>query len=82
MTAKKLILTALLLIALNLSFEPGHYTFSQKERHSIVHVIDISDDPYTSDFISANKKAIQAVSVSLTALILAADLYYNNYDTS
>ncbi|MCB0722938.1 MAG: hypothetical protein KDC42_11615 [Ignavibacteriae bacterium] len=82
MDAKRLIFTAVLLIALNFSFQPAQSTLFQRERHSIVHVVDVSDDPYMSGFIDSNKKAIQRISVSLTAIILATDLAYSHYDTS
>jgi hypothetical protein len=86
MTLKKLIFTALLLIALNLSFQPAQSNLFQQrhsnERHSIVHVIDIADDSYTSGFIESNKKAIRRISVSLTAEILATDSGYIHYDSS
>lgn len=82
MTLKKIIFAALLLIALNLSFQPAQSNLFQRERHSIVHVIDIADDPYTSGFIESNRKAIRRISVSLTAEILATDSAYIHYDTS
>jgi hypothetical protein len=82
MTLKKLIITALLLIALNLSFQPAQSNLFQRERHSIVHVIDLADDPYMSDFIESNKKAARRISVSLTTVILAANSAYSHYDTS
>jgi hypothetical protein len=82
MTLKKLIFTALLLIALNLSFQPVQSNLFQRERHSIVHMIDITDDTYMSDFIESNKIAVLRISVSIKAVILATDSAYSHYDTS
>lgn len=82
MTPKKLIFTILLLIALNLSFQPSQSIFSTREKHSIVHVIELDSDPYMSDFIKSNKKAYRILLVSLTAEILATDSDYIQYDSS
>lgn len=82
MTPKKLILTVLLLIALNLSFQPSQNIFSTRERHSIVHVIETESDPYMNSFIESNKKAYQVLSISLTARILATGSDYIQYDSS
>ncbi len=82
MTPKKIILTVLLLVALNLSFQPSQNIFSTRERHSIVHVMETDSDPFMSSFIESNKKAYQILLVSLTARILATDSDYIQYDSS
>jgi hypothetical protein len=82
MTPKKLILTVLLLIALNLSIQPSQSVFSTREKHSIVHVIELDSDPYMSKFTESNKRAYRILLVSLTAKILATDSGYIQCDSS
>lgn len=81
MFAKKLILTALLLIALNLSFQPGQYSFN-RTKQTIEYVIENKDDINTANLLKLNQKLRLQFIVSFKIQIMMIDKYAFYFDTS
>jgi hypothetical protein len=81
MLLKQLIITVFLLIALNLSFQPGQFNFNSK-RQVIEYVIEYKEDANTTNLLNINQNIKLQRIVSFTIQIMMIDKYETYYDTS
>ena len=78
---KKALLILILLFSLNFSFQPG-YNLLQKERHSIVNIVNTGNDDYNGNFLNRNRKAKLKCLVVLKMSVLNADRILLKYNDS
>ena len=81
MMLKQLIFTTFILIALNLSFQPGQYNYNSK-RQVIEYVIEYKEDANTTNLLNLNQKIKLQRIVSFTIQVMMIDKYEIYYDSS
>ena len=81
MMLKQLIFTIFIVIALNLSFQPGQYNYNNK-RQVIEYVIEYKEDANTTNLLNLNQKIKLQRIVSFTIQVMMIDKYEIYYDSS
>ncbi len=81
MMLKQLIFTIFIVIALNLSFQPGQFNYNNK-RQVIEYVIEYKEDANTNNLLNLNQKIKLQRIVSITIQVMMIDKYEIYYDTS
>ena len=81
MLLKQLIFTIFIVIALNLSFQPGQFNHNSK-RQSIEYVIEYKEDANTTNLLNLNQKIKLQRIVSFTIQVMMIDKYEIYYDSS
>ena len=81
MMLKQLIFTIFIVIALNLSFQPGQYNYNNK-RQVIEYVIEYKEDANTTNLLNINQKIKLQRIVSFTIQVMMIDKYEIYYDSS
>ena len=81
MMLKQLIFTIFIVIALNLSFQPGQYNYNSK-RQVIEYVIEYKEDANTTNLLNINQKIKLQRIVSFTIQVMMIDKYEIYYDSS
>ena len=81
MLLKQLIFTIFIVIALNLSFQPGQYNYNSK-RQIIEYVIENKEDANTTNLLNLNEKIKLQRIVSFTIQVMMIDKYEIYYDSS
>jgi hypothetical protein len=81
MMLKQLIFTTFILIALNLSFQPGQYNYNSK-RQVIEYVIEYKEDANTTNLLNLNQKIKLQRIVSFSIQVMMIDKYEIYYDSS
>ena len=78
---KQLIFTIFIVIALNLSFQPGQFNYNNK-RQAIEYVIEYKEDANTTNLLNINQKIKLQRIVSFTIQVMMIDKYEIYYDSS
>ena len=81
MLLKQLIFTIFIVIALNLSFQPGQFNYNSK-RQVIEYVIEYKEDANTTNLLNLNEKIKLQRIVSFTIQVMMIDKYEIYYDSS
>jgi len=81
MILKQLIFTVFIVIALNLSFQPGQFNYNSK-RQVIEYVIEYKEDANTTNLLNLNEKIKLQRIVSFTIQVMMIDKYEIYYDSS
>jgi hypothetical protein len=81
MMLKQLIFTIFIVIALNLSFQPGQFNYNNK-RQVIEYVIEYKEDANTTNLLNINQKIKLQRIVSFTIQVMMIDKYEIYYDSS
>lgn len=81
MLLKKFIFTIFIVIALNLSFQPGQYNYNSK-RQVIEYVIENKEDANTTNLLNLNQKIKLQRIVSFTIQVMMIDKFEIYYDSS